>query len=313
MNIIVEALAFLENYFSSDDRTSKAKNDIYLQNAVISLVSYKRKNPDSEVYFVTNFEVPDRYKAILCQERVNTCMVPYNSFLFEQNLRYSLAYYKLCAYDYVVKHFSADHYLLVDCDSYCIDSLENIWEEADQHIMALEIPYSIANREKSYVYDEYSSLYGTRTYFQYFGSEFICANKEHANLLIDECIKVFNLMIRKNVRSLSGDEFVWNCAYQNKFMGVVKNARAYVARVFTTRPYIFSSDFNLMKVLHCPLEKESGFIMLFKHLEKTGQLFPNKKVYKIFGLKRRNRPILSIGLLHARWYFRKLVQKKHEK
>lgn len=308
MNAIFESLAFLEGYKSSYEDEAKNNKSLYLMNAVISLISYKRNNGDDDVFFLTNFELPQDVLSVLLKEQIKSVVISFDDFIFEGNIRYSLAYFKLCAWQYMVKNYHYEKYLLVDCDTYCCSSLNLVWKEADFHIMALEMAYNLDN-EKKYVYSEYAQLYNKKTQFSYYGSEFICANGQFAYQLITKCKEIYLLMINKNIRSKAGDEFIWNVAYENFFRGDVKNSHAYVMRVFTMRPYIIRTDFDLMVVLHCPLEKETGFLKLYNHYIKTKKLYSLKNIYRVFGLKKINRAFFQTDYIHFKWLLKRAVDK----
>ena len=299
MNVIFESLAYLDNYSSSYEKENNFKKfEIYIKNSLVSLSSIKAKNSDSDVALVINFDMPSGYRKLI------ECA--FDSFKFEDKIRYSLAYYKLCAFKYMINTYNYDNYAQVDCDTYTFRSFKDIWEECKYHILALEIPYAV-DSSQSYVYEEAKELLNDFSFFQYYGSEFIAANKTNSKILIDCCEGVYNEMISKNIRTKSGDEFIWNVAIYNNNLKV-KNAQSYVMRCFTMRPYIFSSDFNIKVLLHFPLEKNVGFIYLYNKLMK-GKKVSNEKVYRLMGLKLRKRPISSFNFRVIKWYYSKFRER----
>lgn len=304
MNVIFESLAYLDNYSSSYEKINSFKSfEVYIKNALVSLSSIKEKNNDSDVVLVINFEMPKTYNDIFERNGIKIVKCDFDSFKFEDKLRYSLAYFKLCAFKYMVNTFNYDNYAQVDCDTYTFKSFKDIWEECKYFILALEIPYAI-NSSQSYVYEEAKPLLNNFSYFQYYGSEFIAANRENSLQLINCCEQVYKDMMCKSIRSKSGDEFIWNIAICNNDLKV-KNAQSYVMRCFTIRPYIFSSDFKIKVLLHFPLEKNVGFLYLYDKIVK-GKRIKADRVYKLMGLKIRKRPLTSLNVRVINWYYRKV-------
>lgn len=306
MNLIFESIAFLDGYKSGfEKKIQNSRKDIYYKNAVVSLLSLRIKNPEDDVALVTNTDIPGAYLEILHDNRIKLIKVDYDDFRFEGDLRYSLSYYKLCSFMHIVSEFDYENYLQVDCDTYCMNALDSIWEETAYHILALEMPYSVTD-EKKYVYDDFEKLSGVRTYFQYYGSEFVACNKKDAQKLIEECHTVYELMLEKGVRSEAGDEFIWNVAIEQKCKERIKNASPYIMRVFTIRPYILDSYYQKVCILHVPLEKECALLDLYKYYRRNVSFPSARIVYKWFGLFGLHRPILSYKISHVKFIIRKI-------
>lgn len=311
MNLIFESLAFLEGYTSGYEKTKVNKDDMYIKNAIISLISYKLKNYDDDVMLITNFKLDDNYNQILLNNKIKAIQINFDNFIFEKNLRYSLSYFKLCAFNYILKNFNYNNYIQVDCDTLCMNNLSNIWKEVNFNLLALEIPYSL-NSKQTYVYKEFENIFGYQYYFQYYGSEFIACNRENGLKLISKCEDIYKIMIDKKERSQAGDEFVWNCAIVNCDISI-KNANPYIMRIFTIRPYIVNSDYYLMDILHAPLEKNCSFLKIYKHYINKGKLYSNHKIYKLLGLKKFNRPFYTYTLQHLKWILKKIKERTNGK
>jgi hypothetical protein len=269
------------------------------------LISVKKNNPYDEVALVCNCKIKDNYMDILSKNGIKFLYCEYDSFRQKKTTRYSLAYYKLCSFLYIVHEFEYDNIMQLDCDTYCMKNFDMIWKECYHHIMALQIPYSL-NSSQKYFYDEYHDFTNIFDFPQYFGSEFICANRVMAKKLINECLVVDENMKKKNFSSKAGDEFIWNVAFTKMGFDYIKNASPYIMRVFSARPYFYNLSFESMLILHLPLEKETGLLKCYSHYDRCNKLYTNNKTYKIFGMKHFHRPIYSYSFKYFKIQFNKI-------
>ena len=102
MNLIAVPFAYDEKKNSGINFRNKSggtwKLNIYLKNACVALVSAKRNNPSSEVALITNIEdIPEEYTQVLRNNNVCIIKVEFDQFVFPNDYKWSLAFYKLCA------------------------------------------------------------------------------------------------------------------------------------------------------------------------------------------------------------------------
>ena len=68
-NLIFEAFAFIEGFKTcgsvSSTKDSKQLQNIYIKNAIVSLLSLKKYNADTDIMFVTNIEIDKFHTEIL--------------------------------------------------------------------------------------------------------------------------------------------------------------------------------------------------------------------------------------------------------
>lgn len=106
MNLILNAFAFKEDYGSSmqlNNRSDDAKLRTYMKNMVVSLVSCKLKNPGDTVCLATTSEPASPYKEMLEKAGVVIRIIPFDKFLMPKDFPWSLAFYKLCVLDTLIK------------------------------------------------------------------------------------------------------------------------------------------------------------------------------------------------------------------
>lgn len=118
------------------------------------------------------------------------------------------------------------------------------------------------------------------------GGEFIAGNKENLLNFINICVNIYDEMKVSNFITINGDEFIESVAAW-KMRDKIKSANAYVFRYWTAyRWHYVCTNFvnNPVAVLHCPREKDHGFVKLYS-IMKRGKRLPNiKNVYRILHL-----------------------------
>ena len=114
--------------------------DIYLKNCCVALISAKWHNKNDDVAFVTNLiesEIPIKYRSLLKENGILIWHVPFQTFVFPSDFSWGLAFYKLCALKELVgkKYEEYQNLCYLDTDVYISKSLDNIWQECNQHIL----------------------------------------------------------------------------------------------------------------------------------------------------------------------------------
>ena len=109
MNLIFTAFATLEGY--REGSNANLGSEVFYRCIVVSLVSAKQKNQNCDAALVTNTAVPEPYAAQLSQAGIRVIACPFDNYRFEADLDWSLAYYKLCAMQYLLEteHYENGH------------------------------------------------------------------------------------------------------------------------------------------------------------------------------------------------------------
>lgn len=128
---------------SGENVIDKKRFDIYMKNSCVALLSAKHYNAESDVALVTNIDVPDKYKSLLQKNDIIIINVEFDSFCFQDNYKWGLAFYKLCALKYVVENYDYDFISYLDADVYIQSNFENIWKECTQNILLYDINHGL--------------------------------------------------------------------------------------------------------------------------------------------------------------------------
>lgn len=213
----------------------------------------------------------------------------FNTFFFGNNYKWSLAFYKLCAFNWIVHNTEYRYYSYLDADVYCQRSFANIWKECDEHIMMLDISHGLSDNNYQAMLYDYELLVGKRKLITHFGGEFFASNRDNALLFLTKENAVFDAMVEKNIRTSAGDEFILSCV-ADELGGYIKNASAYVARLWTGIYRIITTAYKYedMVILHCPAEKNNGIIKLFDNYIGKGKVPSTAKAHHILHLNKRS-------------------------
>ena len=301
MNIVFEAFGHFDGYKSNYENKYNDKNvDMYIKNSIVSLLSYKNSNSNIKLLFVTNYKLDDIYRRMFSKNGIEIVNCPYDTFLFESDLRYSLAYYKLCAFNFVVNKFPNSVYLMVDSDTFCSNSINDLFLEGQKNILIMNMDYKLSY-EKSNINKTYFDLFDDEEYLPYYGSEAICCNYEFASILINECQQVYSKMIEKNVRTDVGDEFIWTAAICRNLSlrARIKDIRIYVKRIFTSFGFNNQSDSHRYDdIWHLPMEKNVGFMYIFNKFIIKNKFPTREQSSKILGITKIRKPFGLNMILH---------------
>lgn len=260
---------------------------LYLKNAIVALVSAKASNPACEVMLVTNVQVSSVYSDLLAKHSISTVIAEFDSFRFDEQYHWGLAFYKLCALKYLLDHTQYDNYLLLDLDTFTQSELDDLWREAEHNIMLYDINHRLTIPDCAAFNDEVDSFMGKSRALTNYGGEFIAGNHELLSTFIAECESVFEQMNRLNFRTAFGDEFIIRIA-ADRLRPCVKNAGGYIHRFWTGTFRLMSTcyHFNAVSVLHVPNEKNSGLIRVYNYISKQGKVPLSSRVHGMLHLKR---------------------------
>lgn len=138
--------------------------EIYLKNIFVSLVSAKKNNPDSDVMLVTN--IKENALGIfdqLIKENIKIVFCPFDNFLMPDNFKWQYAFYKLKVLEYI-KELKYDRYLLMDCDTYVVDELKDLWKETAGRILLYDTRHKISHPVRESIGNDWFRIKGTTRY-----------------------------------------------------------------------------------------------------------------------------------------------------
>jgi len=303
MNIICIPFAFEQNKISRGHQINKDNEAVisrYLEDACVACASAKHYNPNDRVLFVTNMEkakIKASIRRCLEDHGVEIHTIPYSSFVFDDQYAWSLAFFKLCAFEYI-STLEFDCCCYMDSDVFVKRSFDTIWEECAQHIMLYDTMHGLYNQGNASLWEEVQLFCGERKLITHWGGEFFAANKENALIILDAMRRIYQRMITEGFVTKRGDEFILSLA-ADECKQLVKNAGAYVMRIWTTVKYRLVSNayrHEDMVVLHMPIEKSLGLRKIYRKYVSKGKIPTNEKVYRLCHLKNR-------GLVNAAKYY----------
>ena len=282
-NLICVPFAFKEDA-NSGVNVKGDKYNVYLKNACVALCSAKYYNPECEVALVTNISshrIAKEYTDVLNKFGVSIIEIPFDSFVFPGNYLWSLAFYKLC----VLKHLSERDYANIcymDTDVYVQSNMDCLWQECEQNIMLYDINHGLQVEDYNIICEEFETYFGSKNYLTHFGGEFFAANSENAKSIVISLESVYNNMIKNNILTTKGDEFILSIA-ADTMRESVKNAGAYIYRFWTSpgfRLVSTSFEYNPIMILHLPNEKNKGIIKLYHSFIRKGKIPSNNTVWR---------------------------------
>ena len=216
----------------------------------------------------------------------------FDTFVFENDYPWCLAFYKLCALEKMANKYDYDNYIYTDADVYVQNSLDNVLLELKDNILLYDINHGLG------VYNYRTTIeqirnFGIDSYITPYGGEFFGSNRKNAKEYISNCKDVYNEMIDKGFRTTKGDEFIISIV-AHRMKSRVKNAGAYIFRFWTGSFYLVSTCFkyNEVAILHMPDEKQKGMLKIYDILVKKHSLPSKEKVHKICRLT--HQPIKTI-------------------
>ena len=278
------------------------RQELYYKLCCTALVSAAMHNGnETDVALVTNRQVPQKYKRILEMNNVLIFYKEFDNFRFQNDYKWCLAFYKLCAFKHVVDCCDYDFYAYLDSDVYIKGSFDNIWQECRYNIMLYDFNSGLNERFYRRFLGEVEDFTSNSGIVTHYGGEFCACSKENALILTKHMQEIFDRMYANGFVTLAGDEFILSLS-ANLLKERVKNAGAYVFRFWTgeyrivTTAYKYNSN---MCVLHCPQEKNRGLLKIFDRYIAVGKLPDINKVYRMLHLNRRRLRIV-LGEIKAK-------------
>lgn len=299
--------ALLDGYNgSANQNKTKESLYIYLKNAAVSCFSAKVHNPNVDVGFVHNLKtIPQEFSLFFKKNDILTIYVEFDDFRFPPDYKWSLAFYKLCVMNYMAYNSDYNSIIILDTDTCVIGNVDSIWKICENRLMLYNVQHSLDLDAYQSRIEEYRKLYPNNLYPTVWGGEFIGASKAILKSFVEECKKVYQKLKVENFYTQFGDEFITFCAAEN-YSGKIIDAAPYVRRYWTTNIYYqcFTDHELLLKILHIPNEKNDGFIRIYNYITKHNSLPNNKKIFRIMGLPKCQRPVYYENMIY--FVFRKI-------
>ena len=283
--LIITSFAYKKGYRSGVSYNSNC--DKYLQYCFISLLSFKNNNPECDVALVTNIELPEKHQKRFDREGIRIITKEFTEFTFSKDYTWSLAFYKICALKHVVDTMDYDEYLIVDSDTYCINNLDDMWQDAKDSLMLYNLNHSLSVKQSQTMNREYYELFGEDDVRMVnYGGEYVCGHRELLKKYLLDCEAVYRAMQEKDFSTKHGDEFIW-CSTAHRYNYRIKAANAYIFRFWTSWQFYLvttSFVFNPISILHLPSEKRFGFLYVYRYYERKKRLPANKRLFKMMSL-----------------------------
>lgn len=296
MNCIFCAIATIDGKFNK-------KANCMFQNAFVSLFSAKAFNKDIDVVLVTNIkDTPIFFKNLFDKNNIKIIYVYFDKYVFPDNVPWKLAYYKICALDYIA-NTQYENIIMIDVDTIFIRPITQLIDDCD-NVMLYLCEYPLSHRDRATYLDEIKRFFSDERKLLYYGGEFVAGSSKHIKKFLIECEKVYSKLIEKNVYSQRGDEFIWS--YAAKKIDI-KIANAYVNRLWTGKNYETSnlSWWYDVVILHLPREKEMGLYWTYKYILKFNKIPDSRKLLKQLGVPPKFRKINIVSCIN---YIKKVIK-----
>ena len=286
-NVIFEALAIDNNAATSSSLGEVGKNtsvaEIYIKNAIISLVSLKKHNQDSTVGLVINIELDDKWKRQLTENGIEIWMCPFDTFVMPKHFVYSLSYYKLCAFDFILKNTDYKRICFIDCDTFGVKNFADIWTEVDNAFLIIPNESSHHAKTRTEINTLHELLTGQKNKtITHFSSGFIAGTRSEVTKVIDLCEEVYKKLVTfEEYKPKGGDEIVWSPAL-SKYNGRIHSPKCYCLLSF-----ISASNYWMDKerwddpdviMWHLPGDKRYSLIWAYDYFDKKGVIPPVDKM-----------------------------------
>lgn len=285
MNLIFGAFASLQGH--REGANANLGSEVYYRCIVVALCSAKQQNPECETALVTNAEVPQPYAGQLAAAGVQVWRCPFERYRVDAALEWSLAFYKLCALEWVLQNKTYDRCALIDVDTYTQYPLGPFWREADEAVLLYQCPHAAGQPMAAAISAGYNTLYGGDHVLTHFGGELIAGSRARLQAFMAECAKVYADMLQKGFQPHEGDEFI-TCAaaYRSLRQGApVRAANAYIFRYWVgARYYFVCTNYcnDPVSILHLPGNgKARQLTVLYRRYARRGAFPPREKVWRL--------------------------------
>lgn len=298
MNLIFSAFATLDGYREGD--AANLGRTVYDRCTVVALCSAKAQNPGCTVALVTNAEVPQPFLDQLLAAGIEIWPCPFDCYDFGASANWALAYYKLCAMEWVLQNKVFERYLMLDVDTYTQYPLDDLWREADEAVLFYQVPHAASQPMAAAISAHYDALFPENAphLLTHFGGELVAGSRARLMDFMPRCRKIYDRMKAQGRTPQEGDEAIWSAAaYQSLLAGApVRAANAYLWRYWLgARFYYVATNYCLdpVCVLHLPgAAKDRQFPLLYRFFTKNSSFPPVDQVHRICCLPAARPPLL---------------------
>lgn len=284
----------------------KGSKNIYFKNICVALLSAKKNNLDCDVALVTNSELPDEYVDFFKKNELIIINKEFNDFVFDDKCKWGLAFYKLCALDYVTNNYDYDNIAMIDCDTFTQSSFDNIWKECEENILLYDICEGLQIPDYHRFLKDISYYFDKTNYITHYGGEFIASKRERLKNFIKDLHEIYLSFNKNNILLECGDEVLISIAASfEKNKKIIKNAGAYIFRYWTGTFRLISTSYvkNPVTIVHLPDEKTRGLCRIYKKFKRNRNV-SNKRMHSICHLKKPSiRVWLKIRLKKIKQFF----------
>lgn len=280
--------------YAEDNRKKSGENlakerdvaSIYWKNCIVALWSVKTAHPEVDVAVVTNTIVPSEYLGLFKKKNIIVFHENFDTFTFEEEMRWGLAFYKLCALQKMIEK-KYEYYLMLDTDVYMQSRIDDLFEEMNYKVLLYDRHPRLSNLKEGKNNREIKEFTGRDDYITKWGGEFVAGKKDMLLKFIGECKCVYERMNAVGFHTNYGDEFIISLA-ANKLSVDIKNANGYMERYWTgTFRYVNANYmYDAVSVLHVPAEKNDGMIKIYNCIRSKNDVPLVKNVHRLLHLKR---------------------------
>lgn len=297
-NLIFGAFATLDGYREGD--AANLGRAVYDRCTVVALCSAKAQNPACTVALVTNAPVPAPYRGQLERGGVEIWDCPFDAYRVPAETNWALAYYKLCAMEWVLAEKDFANACMIDLDTYTQRPLDDLWLECREAVLLYQVPHAASQGMTAAIGQCFDAVEpeGAPHVLTHFGGELVAGSRVRLAGFMALCRQYFDELQARGITPREGDEAVWcGAAYRSLRLGQpVRAANAYVFRYWLGgRFYYVSTNYTLdpVCILHLPgAAKDRQLKLLYKAYAKRGAFPPNRKIYRLCGLPAAHPPLL---------------------
>lgn len=296
--LITVAVAYDSDSYTSPQLAGKADETMvnyYYMNAFVCLKSCLEHNHDIDVMVVTNYDMNERLKSQFTDAGIKIQKIPFDKYIYSTKALWRLAYYKLCALEYVVNELDYDMYINLDTDVYCVDGLDDMWDEMQSGIMLYNVGHRLSHKDRQDIINMTEPYFSERRNIVHYGGELIGGTKAALKEFLYNChdiyAKTYEEIMEKKIDNL-GDEFILSIAAS---LVSVREAAPYLFRYWTIPSFfLVSSNWknNPVCLWHLPAEKKRGMIKLYHYFCRHGKFPEKKKAAAMMGFGKMGRPIV---------------------
>lgn len=284
-NLVFIPFAYLDGAESSQNvKREKNIKDLYIKNAFVALMSLKCSK-DVDVAIVTNCAIKENYLSLFIQNNIKVIRCEFNSFRFSNTYPWCLAFYKFCAFEYVVRNYKYKQYMMLDADVYAMQSVSSIFTDLKDKILFYNHGGTIC---VSHSYETIDTSLLPNITIKRSGGEFLASNYNNALIFIKLAKQIFTNMFEQNIIVSYGDEYISSIVAK-----IMKNAYFIddsVARCWTGSYRCIPKSIRNSLILHVPAEKRYGMLKLYKFIVKHGVLPANEYAIKKLHIEKASFP-----------------------